>query len=122
MNYSRNILVSLVAVLVVSVLSGCTTPSGNAALWKTPNGTEVGSLTWGNAGLAATNAQHTTLHSTIDERNIQEHDENTQEEDNTHYQNLASKKTKIVLKKAKTTPEATTLMNATFGLRATKEN
>ena len=74
--------VMVVVVVLVSLLTGCTTPSGDVSLMRFPNGVEVGTMRWGNAGVGVTKTQHGNLHGTIDQQNSQWHSQKTQFEDN----------------------------------------
>ena len=119
------ILILVVTVVFVTVLSGCTTPAGNAALLRTPNGTEVGSIEWGNAGLTITSAQHRELLAMMREYNVQQHQVTVIKKENQLHAHLANKKTKIILKnKYQSSADAIAVMGATYGARsvsATKE-
>ena len=121
----------VVCVVVMVVLSGCTTPTGNVAIARFPNGLEIGSARWGNAGLGVTNTQHTNLHGTIDKQNSQWHNERVQHEnsrneealnkhENSIQKVLAKLKTSVVKTAIKTgagASDVTTIMGAGYGKR-----
>jgi len=120
---TSRILVLVVAVLVISLMSGCAGPEGRVALLRTANGTEVGSLQWGPSGIGITNAQYTALTALMKQYNLKKHEIELVEKENQLYANISSKKTsiaKVLIKKNGTVTDVKSIMGSTFGPQFTR--